>query len=124
MLGTQAQALGERPAAGQAFVVVRIAQLAAAFRQAMKTHQQAVVVTEGADLLPVPAYARREGIEIGGVAVVVAHEAHFRLIARALQPACGDIHHGGGRAGCVLRVERQDQDALMSCGFQFVEHGG
>ena len=100
--------------------MVRVAFFLRVARRAVKAHQQSV----GAGFRwvavghPVVANALRQCADVAGVFGKTPDGADFRLVAQRGRPAESSIE-GCGRGACgVLRVERQQQDAVAALGLE------
>ena len=107
-LARHAEAFGHQTAGLVALAVIGIAEIERAPRHAVKAQQQALGLAIGR---PVLAHALHQGVDVAGVVVEVAHEAHLGLVAPLRQAAADLVDHGGGGARGILRVHRHHQDA-------------
>ena len=100
-----------------AFARVGVALVQGVARHAMKAHQQFFAP---AVLTPMRLHLGGQRGDIGRVVVVMTHGAHFRHIAQFHQRGKGGVQRAAAAAGGVLRIQRQQQQALHALGAQLL----
>ena len=71
--------------------------------------------------LPMTLYAQRQGVDVGGVVMVVVHEAQLGQVAHLGSPGVDRVEQAGRGGGRVLWVSRHHQDPGHALGLQEVE---
>jgi hypothetical protein len=117
----QAEAFAQQRAGALAFVVIGVAEVDAALRQAVEAQHQFAVLSGTAVGLPVFAHAGGERVEVARMFVVVAHEGEFGQVAAGARPCRYGVQRAGAGRGGELRIKRHDEDAARAGGGQRVE---
>ena len=107
-LARHAETFGHQAAGLVALAVIGVAEIERAPRHAVEAQQQVLGLAVDR---PVLAHALHQGVDVAGVVVEIAHEAHLGLVAPPRQAAADLVDYGGGGAPRVLRVHRHHQDA-------------
>jgi len=120
-LCAQIQRVGQQPRGLVALAMVGVAALERVARQPVEAHHQ-----HGATAvrLPVLAHERSQRLDISIVVVKVLDEPGLGNVARPSEPIAHRVHHARRRAGGVLRVERQHDQALAAGPLEAPERAG
>ena len=121
MLRVEPELGREEPRRLLAMTVVWVTEVERAPRQTMKREHEKV---GPAMPDPIVVDALRERLDVGGIVVEAIDRAQRRHPAHLSRVRVNGIERGGRRARRVLRVERDDEDALAAGPPQFVHGAG
>ena len=119
LIRREAEDRGQQMSRAHALVLVRVAELDIALRQAVEGHQQEALAPLG---LPVLLDGIGESQDVIGMPVIVADEIQVRSGARFPQYRGQMVEAGGGGGGRVLRIQGQHHQALVALVQQAPDH--